>query len=228
MREGGRKERKKGRKERKEGRNKDRNKKRYKERKRKKQIPITSSSFSSSSSNTGFNTISFLSSGILSFIYIVFPNFTLFCFCRITLKSFCCCAYLGKRKIKFIWKIIVVKIGSRNYSYFLIFLMSVGIGSGMMSHFCSWFAPSFFQQSCRGYQFYLKRLRTNFCLCWYSLLYFVFYYIDFYSWLLLPVSFFQFYFIVVSTNMRSTLKFLSVHTYYIINMYINNLIHCCW
>lgn len=159
---------------------------------KKKQIPITSSSFSSSSSNACFNTISFLSSGILSFIYIVFPNFTLFCFCRVTVKIFCCCAYLGKRKVQVIWKNIVVKTGLRISLYFFIFLMSGGTGSGMMSHFLFMiylFPPSFFKSLAGGYQFYFKRLRTNFHLCWSSLLYFVFYYTDFFSWLF-PFTFF--------------------------------------
>lgn len=70
---------------------------------------ITSSSFSASSSSTCFNTMSFFSSRIRSlFTCIFFPNLTLFCFCRATLKLFCCWAYF-KNKVRIISKSILVK-----------------------------------------------------------------------------------------------------------------------
>lgn len=54
--------------------------------------------------------MSFFSSRILSlFACIFFPNLTLFCFCRATLKLFSCCAYFKEDKVQIISKLILVK-----------------------------------------------------------------------------------------------------------------------
>lgn len=98
------------------------------------------------------------------------------------------------------------QMGSR-ISYFPIFLMALGVGSDVLFFYSLFMLSFFFLNSCaRDYQYYLKRLRIN-LVFQSSLMYFVFYYTDFYS-CFLPFSFFKFYFTVVNIfNMRSSPMF---------------------
>ena len=130
---------------------------------KKKQIPITSSSFSSSSSNACFNTTSFLSSGILSFIYTVFPNFTLFRFCRVTVKIFCCCAYLGKSSD------YLKKYCGQNWfkNFFILFHLSnvwrCRLWNDVPFFIHDLFVPSFFfQETCRGLSILFEKVKNQF------------------------------------------------------------------